>query len=179
MADREYQAGIPQISDLDSNRVPMAERLVDQFAMTYPMADAIDIVTAAIDVAERNLATAKEAAQRIVELRSGPTYCYLAFYGRNGAGQYMKVGMTSHPEQRLDSIATGNPLDCLWVYTAEFDTRGKAYGAEQAALRSLADHKRRGEWIEVTTDAEAAKAIARQLGDLVKGDFTPLGNARG
>jgi hypothetical protein len=170
----EIVPGEPQISDLDSNRVPLAERLVDQLSMTDPNADASEILAAAISIAERNVPTAKEASQRIVGLRNGPTYCYLAFYGRDGAGQYLKIGMTSHPEQRLYELATGNPLDCLWVYAACFDTRRQAYAAEQSLLRELVEHKRRGEWIEVTTDAGSSAAFARQLGAVVNGDFMPL-----
>lgn len=164
----------PRLADIDSNRLTFAERMIDNLAMSNPEAGDDWVIATAMEAANANLPTALEAARHIAEMRNGPTYCYLAFYGRDGVGQYLKVGMTSHPEKRLYGIATGNPLDCLWVYVAQFDTRKQAYSAEQTILRDIAEHKRRGEWIEITTDAEAARAFARQLAAVIGGEFLPL-----
>lgn len=159
---------------LDTNQRVVAERLIDSWAIDYPNLLPEEIVEMAIQAARTNAGTAKDAADRIAEMRNGPNYCYLAFYGRGGAAQYMKVGYSAHPEQRLYGIATGNPLDCLWAFTAPFPTRKSAYAAEQAILREISGHKRRGEWIEIEAGDPEATALARQLGELVGSQFQPF-----
>jgi hypothetical protein len=164
-----------EVHELDSNHKAMAERYLDQIALDYPEIDPQEIVARAIAVAQANLPTAKEAARNIAEMRKGAVYCYLAFYGLRGQCQFLKVGMTAHPEQRLYGIATGNPLDCLWVYISRLPTRGQAYRVEQSILRHLSDHKRRGEWIEVACDAEGAAGIAREMAGLAAGIYPEAG----
>jgi len=185
----ESERAIPRLADLDSNRLPYAERLLDHMAL-YPSLDDDDneavFVAAAIRAAEANLATAREAAEHISELRAGPAYCYLAFHGLDDVAQFVKVGMTRHPERRLYEMATGNPLDCLWVFTCRVPCVRMAYRIEQSLLRHLEAHKRRGEWITLgSIDAEAAASLAMSMGDLAKSiepeaeGFTLLGYTDG
>jgi hypothetical protein len=159
-----WEVAAPRLEDLDSNQVPYAERAIDRMAMTNPTADEACVVAEAIRQAEANLATAKEAAERIAEMRDGPAYCYLAFYGLDDTANYMKVGMTRHPEQRLYHMATGNPLDCLWVFVSRLPVARAAFHVEKFLHRHLEAHRRRGEWFAVgNADWQAASALARQL----------------
>lgn len=156
---------------LDSNRRVIAERYLDHYALHNDEPMSAEAVERAISVAEANAPTTQEAARRIAEMRNGPTYCYLAFYGLDGRGLFLKVGMTSHPEKRLHDFACGNPLDCLWTFAARLPTRPQAYRVEQAILRHLADQKRRGEWLAVSCDADGAWAIAREMSELAESIF--------
>src|SRR5690348_12772036 len=137
------------IEGLDGNQRLYAERLIETLIFQNPDGDHDKIRQYAIRQALETMPTTQEAAQQVAAMRIGPCYCYLGFYGLRGVASYMKVGMTGHPEQRLYNIATGNPLDCLWVFTTKIPSRSVARQAELAMLRSYAGHKRRGEWIDV------------------------------
>lgn len=151
---------------IDSNQQGMAERLMERIADGSPFEDMAWIAQEAVRQAESNLPTAREAAQQIAQLRDGPAYCYLAFHGLDGIAQFVKVGMTRHPERRMYEMATGNPLDCLWVYVCRAPTTALAYAMEQSLLRRMSEHKRRGEWITLgSIDTVAAAALARSCGD--------------
>lgn len=171
---REQTLG--RLEDLDDNQRPFAERLIEQVAMSGQDYDDDATVDYAVQTAARLVPTAREASKMIAGLRVGPAYCYLAFYGIGSTSQYAKVGMTNHPEKRLYGMSTSNPLDCLWAFIAQFPTRPKAYGAEQAILRELSEHKRRGEWIEVVASLDEAAEMARQMSGLFTGGvrFVPL-----
>ncbi|GAA5075584.1 GIY-YIG nuclease family protein [Lysobacter panacisoli] len=173
---------LPRLEDLDSNQRGFAERLVDRLYMHYPEGDHDRLVEAAVKGARANLATARVAAKRIAELHNGPAYCYLAFYGLGGVANFVKIGMTRHPEKRLYGMATGNPLDCLWVYVSRLPVAKSAFRVEQELHRHLDPNKRRGEWFSVgETDAGGAAALARQLhavavdADRDASEFTLLG----
>lgn len=178
----ESERRVARLADLDSNQRTYAERLFDHMALVDQEATAEEVAARAMNTAMQNLPTAKEAAEQIAALRNGHAYCYLAFYGMGGTAQYMKIGMTRHPEQRLYGMATGNPLDCLWVFVCKLPTVRAAYHVEKSLLRHMEDHKRRGEWLEVgETDEAGAIGLARQLGEVASsfepgaGEFTLLG----
>jgi len=172
-------ATIPAGIAVDSNQRATVERLIDRAMAENPM---LEMWEAAESISQDALPeTAKEAARRIASLRTGPTFVYLAFHGVDGIAQYVKVGISRHPEQRLYGMATGNPLDCLWAFTCRVGTAEAAYGVEQRIIRHLDAHKRRGEWLEVgQSDKDAAFALARQLTQFAKDicpsaeDFVPL-----
>lgn len=177
--DRLDTLGPSQLCELDSNQRARAERAVDRLSFTNPEDDAGQLVEAAIAEGLR-MPTAREAANGIAELRNGPAYCYLAFHGIDGVAQFVKVGMTRHPEQRMYNMATGNPLDCLWVYVCQLQTASAAYGVEQKLLRHMASHKRRGEWLSIGAADEAmAASIAQGLADVAGAPFTLLGYTDG
>lgn len=165
--DEEQELSIDFL--IDSNQQATAERVMDRLTINNPFADEAWIAQEAVRQARDNLPTRKEAAEQIAQLRDGPAYCYLAFHGLDDIAQFVKVGMTRHPEQRLYGMATGNPLDCLWVFVCRAPTTRAAYHIEQTLLRHLSEHKRRGEWITLgSINAEAAAALARSMGDLAK-----------
>lgn len=172
----------PRLDDLDSNQRAFAEKAMDTLAFTHPLATEDFILCEAMRQAVANLPLRQDAARSISEMRAGPAYCYLAFHGLDGIAQFLKIGMSRHPERRLYGMATGNPLDCLWAFTAKLPTAKQAYHAEQSLLRHMEERKRRGEWIEIgATDEAGAVALARQLGAVMleaepdAGEFTPFG----
>lgn len=182
----DVYSALPRLEDLDSNQRGFAERLIDRLYLHYPEGDDDRLVEAAVKGALANIASVPVAAKRIAELHNGSAYCYLAFYGLGGVASFMKVGMTRHPEQRLYNMATGNPLDCLWVFVSRLPVAKDAFKVEQALHKHLDPNKRRGEWFSVgETDGKAAEALARQLhviasaADLNAGEFTLLGYTDG
>lgn len=182
----DVHSALPRLEDLDSNQRGLAERLIDRLYMHYPEGDTDRIVEAAVRGAVCNIKTAKVAAKEIAALHNGPAYCYLAFYGLDGVASFVKVGMTRHPEKRLYGMATGNPLDCLWVFVSRLPVATAAYHVEKALHRHLEPNKRRGEWFEVgETDRAAADGLARQLhvialdADANASEFTLLGYTDG
>jgi hypothetical protein len=160
--------------NLDTNQQVVFERILPGLYDQNPYADEVNLNQHAGEVARATVPSVAEATRGIIEMRNGPTYCYLAFYGRSGESQYLKIGMTSHPESRLYGMATGNPLDCIAAYVAKFPTRSATYAAEQSLLRLLVSHKRRGEWIEVTADYDAAAGMAGSLGGAIGAEFAVL-----
>jgi hypothetical protein len=167
---------LPGMSSLDENQQLYAERLIGELAMQNPDGSIEKIERYAIKQALECMPTLREAANAVAAMRSGPCHCYLAFYGFGTSAQFLKIGITKHPEQRLYGIATGNPLDCLWVYTAKFSSRASAYRAEQMILKSQAFRKRRGEWISLEScDEAASRELADHLGIVSEGeDFALL-----
>jgi hypothetical protein len=180
-------AGRPsRIDDLDANQRKAAEMFLDRLMFTEPHETMDELVHRAIASASEYAPTAREAADRIAEMRSGPAYCYLAFYGLDDTANYMKVGMTRHPESRLYGMATGNPLDCLWVFVSRLPVARMAFHVEQHLHHHLAEHRRRGEWFSVgNTTRESADALARQLHEVAlvaesdASEFTLLGYGDG
>lgn len=150
--------------DVDTNQQATFDRAVERMLdsdMTLQIDDANKI---ALSMVRSNIPTASQAANAIAAMRNGPTFCYLAFYGLDGIASYMKVGVSRHPERRMYDMGTGNPLDCLWVFCVRCASSKQAFATEKKLLRHLADHKRRGEWVEVgKTDRESATGLARQL----------------
>lgn len=154
----------PLDPQLDPNQEGTFDRAMAALVFANPDADAEWLAEEAAAIARECTPTARQAAHRIAAMRSLPTYVYLAFYGVGSNAQYVKVGMTRHPEQRLSALSTHNPLPCLWVFTSELPGPTRAYAVEQGLLRHFADRRVHGEWIGVdATDAEAAFALARQV----------------
>lgn len=152
---------------LDDNQRLRAERIVRRLLAQDPGAELDDVTNYAIKQARETVPTIKQAAMAVAELRNGPTYCYLAFYGLRGVASFLKVGISNHPERRMYGIATGNPLDCLWVFAARFVSRSVARSVEQALIRHFSARKRRGEWLHLDgVSEEAATGMARQMGIL-------------
>ena len=123
---------------------------------------------AAADVAERearrSMPTLRNAADGVTELRLGPAYCYLAFFGHGNRCRYVKVGLSSHPERRMQHMSTDNPLDLLAIYACRQGTRAMAYGVEQAMLRATRSIHCRGEWLMIDEcDASHIAAVAASL----------------
>ena len=150
---------------VDSNQQATFDREVQRLLdnnQDMDMPEALDI---ALSVVRGNIPTLSEAAGAIAAMRKGTTYCYLAFYGLNEIASYMKVGVSRHPERRIYDIATGNPLDCLWVYFLACPSSEKAFSIEKKLLNHLKENKRRGEWLNVgATNRPSAESLARQLG---------------
>lgn len=154
----------PLDPQLDPNQEATFDRAVAALVFANPDADSEWLAEEAAAIARETTPTARQAARRIAAMRTLPTYCYLAFYGVGDVAQYVKVGMTRHPEQRLSSLATHNPLPCLWVFVSELPSAPRAYAVEQGLLRHFADRRLHGEWIGVdATDADGAFALARQI----------------
>lgn len=155
--------------ELDDNQRLHAERTAQRLLLLEPDADATEIVNYAVQRAARDIPTTQQAVKAIAAMRKGPAYCYLAFHGMDGVAQFMKIGMTNHPERRMYGMATGNPLDCLWVFAGILPSRRAAYHVEQTLIRHMAEYRRRGEWIVVQNiDANLATSMARQLGMVAK-----------
>lgn len=155
--------------ELDDNQRLHAERIAQRLMFLDPDADATEIVTYAVKEALQNIPTTREAVKAIAAMRKGNVYCYLAFHGLNGVAEFLKIGMTNHPERRIYGMATGNPLDCLWVFAGALPSRRAAYHVEQTLLRHMSEYRRRGEWIAVDNiGAELAASMARQLGMMAK-----------
>jgi len=134
---------------IDSNQAGLAQRISERLYSERPTAPEHELVQEANERAAEVLPTAREAARGISMLRTGPTYCYLAFFGTKGRCRYVKVGMSSHPEGRVYSLTTGNPFDLLAIYGCRFVSRGEAFSAEQSLLRALESIHCRGEWVEI------------------------------
>lgn len=171
---------------LDTNQEATFSRVLQRLFDTNPLADETWLIQEAARQARASVETAASAAEQIAEMRSGPAYCYLAFHGMDGIAQFAKVGMSRHPERRLYGMATGNPLDCLWVYVCKLPTARAAYHVEQSLLRHMEAQRRRGEWITLgRIEQDAAAALARSMGELAQslepeaGEFAPLGSCDG
>lgn len=150
---------------LDANQRLAFESIVQNLYLSAGV-DSVDdeLDQEAARIAAECVATAEEAARKVAQLRTGPAYCYLAFYGLDEVASFAKVGMTRHPEQRLYGMATANPLDCLWVFVSKCEDARAAYHVEQSLLRRMAARKRRGEWLTIeATDRDGAEGLARQL----------------
>lgn len=157
-----------ELTTVDANQAATFESLLQRAAINAPNVELETLAVSAAEAAREMVPTARDAALAIAEMRR-PAYCYLAFCGVGGRAQYVKIGMSIHPEKRLYGMATGSPLDCLWVYTADMPGRKAAYRAEQFLLRRMADHRRRGEWIEVgDLDAKGAASLARHLSQVLE-----------
>lgn len=164
---------------LDSNQQAAYDRLVGRILVRSIDSDVSGELQAAADLAIESTPTIREAVEGVLNLRFGPAYCYLAFYGTAGSAAYLKVGMSRHPEERLYSMSTGNPLDCLWVYVCELPSTRAAYHVEQQILRHMASHKRRGEWISLgAIDSGAAASLARSMAELAKSAEPKAGEFR-
>lgn len=164
---------------LDANQQPAFERALERLLTANPNTDDYELKVQAAEIARAELASADVVARRIAAMRQGPSYCYLAFHGVGESALFVKVGMSRHPERRLYEMATGNPLDCLWAFVSKAVDSRAAYQVEQAILRELSGHKRRGEWISLGAgmgQAEAAK-LANSMTGIAKavesdaGDF--------
>lgn len=175
-----------RIADLDPNQRKHAERVLDELLFTEHGAPTDELVDRAISAAMECVPTAQDAAERILSMRFGPAYCYLAFFGLDDTASYMKIGMSRHPEQRLYGMGTDNPLDCLWVFVSRLSCTRAAFHAEQFLHRHLAGHRRKGEWFAIgNTDRTGADGLARQLSAVIlsaeddAGPFTLLGTTDG
>lgn len=184
MAD--YAIKPRRIDDLDHNQRKHAERVLDDLVFTEPHPLMDELVDQAVQSAIDNVPTAREAAEQIASIRFGPAYCYLAFFGLEGTASYMKIGMSKHPEQRLYSMGTDNPLDCLWVFVSRLPCTRAAFHVEQFLHRHLNEHRRKGEWFAIgNTDMAGAEGLARQLSSVAlaaedeAGDFILLGTTDG
>ena len=165
----QERAADRDLFELDDNQRLYAERIARRLMLLDPDADATEVVTYAVRQASANVPTTQQAVKAIAAMRRGPAYCYLAFHGMDGIAQFLKIGMTNHPERRIYGMATGNPLDCLWVFAGVLPSRRAAYHVEQTLLRHMSEHRRRGEWIVVRdVGAELAASMARQLGMVAK-----------
>lgn len=152
---------------VDSNQQHTFDNIVQRLFDTNPNGDPTDMIRYAAEQARKELETAEVAARKIADIRKGPAYCYMAFHGLGATAQFAKVGMTRHPEQRMYDMATGNPLDCLWVFVCRASSVRAAYRIEQGLLRHLEPQKRRGEWITLgSLDADGAAALARSMSGL-------------
>ena len=153
------------IDSLDGNQAIRAERIVRHLLTLDPSSDLEEATSYAVKQARDSVPTTKQAAMAVAEMRNGPTYCYLAFYGLDGCASFLKIGISNHPERRMYGIATGNPFDCLWVFAARFASRKIAYAVEQSLIRHFHSKKRRGEWFQIDgVDEVAARSIASDVG---------------
>lgn len=154
---------------MDANQQRSYERVLTKLQAEMGTGDDFDLEWEAAEITKGLVPTARQAARAIADIRAAPAYCYLAFHGTDGEAQYLKVGMTTHPEQRLYSMATGNPLDCMWAYTCQLQSRREAYFVEQTILRHLSAHVRRGEWIGVgRLTKHESECMARSLSEVAK-----------
>lgn len=83
-------------------------------------------------------------------------YMYLAYFGVDGAASFVKVGVSRDPAFRMTGIATGNPLDRLWVFAAKFPSRKDAMRVERQVHAHLSESRRRGEWFRLDSLDEQA-----------------------
>lgn len=151
--------------ELDDNQRLYAERIAQRLMFLEPDADTTEIVNYVVAQAAHNVPTTQQAVDAIAAMRKGPAYCYLAFHGLDKVARFLKIGMTNHPERRMYEMATGNPLDCLWVFAGKLPSRRAAFHVEQTLLRHMSEHRRRGEWIVVDSlNVALAESLARQLG---------------
>lgn len=185
-ATEDYARRPRRIADLDENQRNHAERVLDVLTFTEPHPQMDELVDRAIQSAIESVPTAREAAEQIAAARFGPAYCYLAFFGLDDTASYMKIGMSKHPEQRLYSMGTDNPLDCLWVFVSRLPCTRAAFHVEQFLHRHLNERRRKGEWFAIgNTDMAGAEGLARQLSSVAlaaedeAGDFILLGTTDG
>lgn len=156
---------------IDSNQAGLAQRISERLYSERPTAPDHELVQEANERAAEILPTAREAARGISLLRSGPAYCYLAFFGLKGRCRYVKVGMSAHPEGRVYGLTTGNPFDLLAIYACRFDSRAMAYGAEQTLLRAMDSIRCRGEWVEIEEcSADDLGAVADGMAGVLRPD---------
>lgn len=181
-----YAHKMRRIDDLDANQRKHAERILDNLTFSEPYPQMDELVERAIASALENVPTARDAAEQIASMRFGPSYCYLAFFGLDETANYMKIGMSKHPEQRLYSMGTDNPLDCIWVFTSRLPCTRAAFHVEQVLHRHMADHRRKGEWFAIgNTELSGAEGLARQLFSIALGaepeaqEFALLGTTDG
>lgn len=103
--------------------------------------------------------------------RKSACYLYFAYFGFDGVASFLKVGISNNPRFRMAGIATGNPLDRLWVYAAKFPSRKLACRAERAIHARLRQSRRRGEWFHVDgMDEQGCRYNSLQLKREVIGD---------
>jgi hypothetical protein len=151
---------------IDDNQAECAFRIARERLLDDPDVEAEDAFEEAKTHARTLVPTAHEAALEISALRNGPTFCYLAFFGLEGRAQFVKVGRSTHPERRIYSFTTGNPLDLLAIYARKFISRQEAHAAEQSILKAAKETSRRGEWLVIEDGAEPA-IVAERIGSAI------------
>lgn len=77
---------------------------------------------------------------------------------------FVKVGKADDVQKRLVSMRTGNPLPCVVEHTSTVE-RSLAHKAEAIAHSILAEHRRSGEWFDVSV--AVAKAAVEHACDVV------------
>lgn len=179
--EQQLFAGYPVV---DGNQQAAFDRIVERLFVEFPAANEELLMQAALREAMESVPTVEEAAKAIAAMRAWPGFCYLAFHGSRGRAQFLKVGISRHPEKRLYGMATNNPLDCLWAFTVKLPSAKRAYAVEQEILRHLASHHRKGEWFEIEADRDDALSLARVLSAVAQGvepsaaDFEMMQGAR-
>lgn len=116
--------------------------------------------------------TEQKRLRRKVPNERRHSFIYLILTEEVAGFQYVKVGMSDHPEKRVTSHATSCPLSIISFHTAEFIGRANAYRAEKTILRKLAHLHCKGEWLRAEKDGDidvilcAAKDVAPHLAEV-------------
>ena len=76
-------------------------------------------------------------------------YCYLMFFGANDIASFMKIGVAKNPVFRLAGLTTGNPLEPLWTFAIQFETRKQAMQVEKALHEHHKASRAKGEWFAI------------------------------
>lgn len=71
-------------------------------------------------------------------------------------GEFVKIGMSKHPEKRQKGIETSLPHDPVQIYLIETNGSIEARRLEKAIHKNLAQHKVRREWYKYGPDIDAA-----------------------
>lgn len=78
----------------------------------------------------------------------------------NAANDLVKIGYADNLGQRMSGLNCGSPVDLELVHFVYFVDEYIAKCVEGDAHRALAEHRRKGEWFNVTLD-QAGEAIAQ------------------
>ena len=86
-------------------------------------------------------------------------YCYVIQVGR-----YIKIGYTSDPEKRLETISTHSPIKPRTICMFSYNTEDAARECEQSLHGKLKKYRKNGEWFE----KGAVKKFLRMSGKIIQ-----------
>ncbi len=77
--------------------------------------------------------------------------CFVYIFETLG-GLFCKIGVSSDPVSRLESVRTGCPFYLGLAYQFEVPSRRLAEAVERAAHKRLQEYRESGEWFSVPSD---------------------------
>lgn len=80
------------------------------------------------------------------------SYVYMLLCRDGNGPVYVKVGVTDHPDQRLESLRRGCPVTPLQFHSMSIPNRRRALFIERRLHRALREWRQHGEWFIVPMD---------------------------
>lgn len=98
--------------------------------------------------------------------------CHIYFIRSDAGRDVVKVGLSSNPRKRLQSLKASSPYRLSLFASVEFSSRVQADWAERTMHCALSKYRMSGEWFSVS--AASAFSLYQDIVELIAGqDFHP------